>query len=81
MNYIYAIWQGISAIQAEEVEEGNCPSNINSVTDNKVDVNQIRYDTESGSLYVGRISEKIKYRINFMGATKIEMVPFSINCL
>lgn len=41
MNYIYAIWQGIPAIQAEEVEEGNCPSNINRVTDNKVDVNRL----------------------------------------
>lgn len=28
-------------MQAEEVEEGNCPSNINRVTDNKVDVNRL----------------------------------------
>lgn len=81
MNYIYAIWQGIPAIQAEEVEEVNCLANINRVTDNNVDLNQIRYDAESGSLYVGRINEKIKYRINFCGTAKIETVPFSINWL
>ncbi len=68
-------------VQTEEVEEDNCPANINKVTDNKVDVNQIRYDAESGSLYVGRINEKIKYGINFCGTIKIETVPFSINCL
>lgn len=39
-------------------------------------MNQIRYDAESGSLYVGRINEKIKYRINFYGAVRIETVPF-----
>lgn len=38
-------------MQAEGAEEGNCPFDINSVTDNNVDVNQIRYDAESGSLY------------------------------
>lgn len=59
-----------------EGEEGNCLANINSVTDNKVDVNQIRYDAESGSLYIGRINEKIKYRINFCGTARIETVPF-----
>lgn len=59
-----------------EGEEGNCLANINSVTDNKVDVNQIRYDAVSGSLYVGRINEKIKYRINFMGASRVVTAPF-----
>lgn len=76
MNCIYAIWQGVPAIQAEEVEEVNCLANINRVTDNKVDVNQIRYDAESGSLYVSRINEKVKYRINFVGAVEIETVLF-----
>lgn len=39
-------------------------------------MNQIRYDAESGSLYVDGINEKIKYRINFMGTVKIETAPF-----
>lgn len=45
------MWLGISAIQAEEVEKGNWLASIYSVTDNKVDVNLIRYYADSDSFY------------------------------
>lgn len=76
MNYIYAIWQGIPAIQAEKVEEGNCLANINSVTDNKVDVNQIRYDAESGSLYVGRINKKLNIELTLWALSRLRRCLF-----
>lgn len=65
------MWQGVPAIRPKEVEEDNCVANINSVTDNKVDVNQIRYDAESGSLYVCRMGEKLNIELTLWALSRL----------
>ena len=49
------MWLKTQVIQAEGTEEDNF--NVN-VTINKADVNLIRYNAKSGSLYVGRLNDK-----------------------